>query len=73
MFDRFRGGGIGGGGVGGGGMVGSGSRGLAAMMGYMPRPRMPMFKPFPMVNSPPEEIILGRGKADPNYRQVVFT
>lgn len=31
---------------------------MPSMMGYMPRARMPMFKPF--VSSPPEEIILGK-------------
>jgi hypothetical protein len=36
---------------------GGGSLPMPGMMGYMPRHRMPMFKP--MVSSPPEEIVIG--------------
>jgi hypothetical protein len=36
---------------------GGGSLPMPGIMGYMPRHRMPMFKP--MVSSPPEEIVIG--------------
>jgi hypothetical protein len=49
-------------------MVSGGSRVMQSMMGYMPRPRMPMYKPFPVVNSQPEEIILGKKKKRASLR-----
>jgi hypothetical protein len=46
---------------------GGGSLPMPGMMGYMPRHRMPMFKP--MVSSPPEEIVIG--ETDDNLEAVL--
>jgi hypothetical protein len=46
---------------------GGGSLPMPGMMGYMPRHRMPMFKP--MVSSPPEEIVIG--ETDDNLEAVI--